>query len=143
MGYTHYWIRPPRLPTPPFGQAVADCRRLLPKLNIPLAGGDGSGRPLFRSDAVVFNGVGAASYETFDLRLEESDPGDGQPVFSFCKTEHRPYDLAVQVSLIVFKHHLGPQFRVSSDSQEAAWDMARRLCQQHLGYGKDFTLAHP
>lgn len=64
----------------------------------------------------------------------------GAPVFSFCKTEHMSYDLAVQVALIVFHHHLGQHFRVSSDGADADWAAARRLCQLHLGYGDDFQL---
>jgi hypothetical protein len=94
-----------------------------------------------RPDAIIFNGVGTAMYETFDMRLEEEALRDGnRRVFSFCKTERRPYDLAVQVALIVFKHHLIRHLRVSSDGDEAEWDAARRLCQQHLAYGGDFHL---
>ncbi|MEI8195291.1 MAG: hypothetical protein WCI73_05220 [Phycisphaerae bacterium] len=140
MGYTNYWERPPLLPAPAFGQAVADCRRILPELHIPLAGADGSGKPIFRTTEIVFNGVGAASYETFGVRREEADSGDSPRGFSFCKTAHKPYDLAVQVALIVFKHHLGAQLCVRSDGKEAAWDRARQLCQQYLGYGTDFRL---
>ena len=140
MGYTQYWQRPPRLPAEAFGRAVADCRRVLPETKVPLAGAQGNGKPVFRADAIVFNGVGAASLETFAIRLEEADRGAGRPQFSFCKTERRPYDLAVQVTLIVFKHHLGAALRVSSDGRDADWDAARRLCQEHLGYGADFHL---
>ena len=140
MGHTHYWRRPPQLPAPAFGRAVADCRRVLPETHIPLAGADGTGKPLFKSDAIVFNGVGANAHETFAVRLEEAERGDGRPAFSFCKTEHKPYDLAVQVALIVFKHRLGQQFHVSSDGEESEWETARRICQQYLGYGGGFSL---
>ena len=140
MGHTHYWQRPPQLPAPAFGRAVVDCRRVLPETNIPLAGANGTKKPFFRSDAIVFNGVGENAHETFAVRLEEADHGDGRPAFSFCKTEHKPYDLAVQVVLIVFQHHLGKQFGVSSDGDDAEWETARRLCQQVLGYGEDFQL---
>jgi hypothetical protein len=143
VGYTHYWERPPHLPARPFARAVADCQRVLPQTNVPLAGSDGTGPPDLRPDAIIFNGVGTAMYETFDMRLEEKAPRDGKRlVFSFCKTERRPYDLAVQVALIVFKHHLVRQLRVTSDGDEADWDAARRLCQQYLGYGGDFHLDH-
>jgi len=140
MGYTQYWRRPPRLPPGAFGRAVEDCRRVLPETRVPLAGAHGTGPPVFSSDAILFNGVGAASLETFAIRLEEAGRDADRPVFSFCKTERRPYDLAVQVALIVFNHHLGVEFRVSSDGKDADWDAARRLCQQHLGYGADFRL---
>jgi hypothetical protein len=143
VGYTHYWERPPHLPAQAFGRAVADCQRVLPETNVPLAGSDGTGPPDFRADAIIFNGVGTAMYETFDMRLEEEASRDGNRlVFSFCKTEHRPYDLAIQVALIVFKHYLRRQLRVTSDGDEADWDAARRFCQEHLGYGGDFHLDH-
>jgi hypothetical protein len=140
MGYTHYWERPPRLPAQAFGQALVDCRRLLPELNVPLAGSNGKGKPKFSSDAIVFNGVAAESHETFDIRLEEADPGDGSLAFTFCKTVRKPYDLAVQAALIVFKHYLGALLRVTSDGDEEEWETARRVCQQRLGYGEDFRL---
>lgn len=140
MGYTHYWARPPRLPAAAFGRAVVDCRRVLPQTHIPLAGANGTGKPRFRSDGIVFNGVGEASHETFAVRREEPDRGDGRSVLSFCKTEQKPYDLAVQAALIVLQHHLGQCFRVSSDGGAADWDAARKCCQQVLGYGGDFQL---
>jgi hypothetical protein len=140
VGYTHYWERPPHLAAQPFGRAVADCQRVLPQTSVPLAGSDGTGTPVFRPDAIIFNGVGDAMHETFAIRLDELDPRDGRQVRSFCKTARLPYDLAVQLALIVFKHYLGQQLRVSSDGEEADWDAARQLCRQHLGYGGDFCL---
>lgn len=140
MGYTHYWKRPPLLSPQAFGRALADCRRILPELHVSLAGADGTGKPVYRANGITFNGVGAASYETFSIRQAEPAP-DAEPlVFSFCKTAHKPYDLVVQVALIVFWHHLGPQFQVSSDGAESDWDAARKLCQRHRGYGDDFRL---
>jgi hypothetical protein len=140
MGYTHYWRRPPRLNPQAFGRALTDCRRILPELQIPLAGSDGRGKPIYRANEIVFNGLGDASYETFAIRLEEPDSGEDQLVFAFCKTARKPYDLAVQVALIVFRHHLGNYFIVSSDGGDPDWEAARQICQKHLGYGDDFRL---
>jgi len=147
MGYTHYWRRPTELPAKPFERAVTDCRKLLPQLGIPLAGGDGTGTPEFDSDAhafngaaLVFNGVGEESYETFDLSRIVDNPRNEPMVFCFCKTDQKPYDLVVQAALIVFKHHLHKKLQVSSDGDAAAWDAARQVCQQHLKYGGDFKL---
>ena len=140
MGLTHYWERPVQLSPAAFNRAVVDCRRLLPLLSIPLAGGDGTGTPVLDSEVLMFNGVGDASYETCAICRVEEDPGEGRRVFSFCKTEHRPYDLAVRAVLIVFQHHLRSQFKVSSDDHASAWEAARQLCQQHLGYGNEFRL---
>ena len=140
MGLTHYWERPAQLAPAAFNRAVDDCRRLLPHLPIPLAGGDGTGTPVCDSELLIFNGVGDASYETCAICRAEEDPGAGRRILSFCKTEHRPYDLAVRAVLIVFQHHLGSQFKVSSDDHASAWEAAQNICQQHLGYGADFRL---
>jgi len=140
MGHTHYWQRPPELPHAHFVAAVADCRKLLPALGIPLAGADGSGTPIFDDDAIVFNGRGEAGYETFASCRDEPPRPDRPLIFSFCKTSHRPYDLAVQCSLIVLKHHLGNNIIVTSDGAEAEWNNARHVCHAILGYGRDFRL---
>ena len=120
---------------------MADCQRVLPQLGISLAGAAGTGQSLLASDAVIFNGAGGNAHETLAVYLIESDRGDGRPVFSFCKTAHKPYDLAVQITLIIFHHHLGDIFHVSSDGADAEWATARQLCHHHLGYGEDFRLA--
>ena len=53
--------------------------------------------------------------------------------FGFCKTDRLPYDLCVQACLIVFNHHLGAGFAVSSDGADPEWDRARNLCHAILG----------
>ena len=49
----------------------------------------------------------------------------------YCKTDHAPYDLCVQLALIVLNHHLCDAFLVSSDGKDADWAMARSMCQEH------------
>jgi hypothetical protein len=140
MGHTNYWQRPVTLPPKHFSRAVADCRRLLPKLGVPLGGAWGTGKPQFGPDAIIFNGVVGSFRETFRIDRESSGRRHGPMVMEFCKTSRLPYDLAVQVALIVFNHHFGGDFRVSSDGGGAGWDEARRICEEQLGYGGDFQL---
>jgi len=64
-------------------------------------------------------------------------------VFSYCKTEQLPYDLCVQVALIVLKHHLGATIKITSDGGETDWQRARDSCIENLGYGQDFRLDKP
>ena len=140
MGYSHYWTRPPKLPPVEFAVAVADCRNLLPKLGVPLAGPRGTGPPECDVDRVMFNGVGTSGCETFAVFQHEPPRRPSAQIFSYCKTARRPYDLAVQCALIILKHHLGDHLTVASDGPEGDWDNARGVCQQHLGYGQDFRL---
>uniref|UniRef100_A0A7C5RF28 Uncharacterized protein n=1 Tax=Thermus caliditerrae TaxID=1330700 RepID=A0A7C5RF28_9DEIN len=133
MGYTHYWKIPAkslplvqkRLPV-----IVEDFKRFLPHLP-PLAGPLGEGEPVFGPSEVAFNGPVPDDYETFRF------PGllEGKPFligayhFAFCKTERRPYDLAVQVFLLVAKLHLGKRLLLSSDGDLADWAAAADLVE--------------
>lgn len=104
---------------------------------------------------------GDCSHESFYLEIKknkESEPigevayikADGSPVknnpksvgkhFNFTKTAYKPYDLAVNVALIIAKHHLGDQIIVSSDGKQQHWVEGMFICQKILGYGKDFKI---
>jgi len=87
---------------------------------------------------------GDCSYETFWIprvyEPREWEEPQNDLWFAFCKTAFRPYDLAVQVCLIIFKHHLGPQFRVLSDGTNEQWQEACEVCQHLLGFGSEFRL---
>lgn len=61
--------------------------------------------------------------------------------FDSCKTNYRPYDLAVQCCLIVVDMHLSSWVAVQSDGDAAAWQEASDICQHVLGYGLNFSLA--
>lgn len=81
---------------------------------------------------------GTCNYETFHfersmkashfLRQE-----DGR-YLCFCKTNFKPYDLAVQCALLIAKHHLGNQIEVSSHGSDFLWNDPRAFCYVHLGY---------
>ena len=51
-----------------------------------------------------------------------------------------PYDLHVQIALIILKHHLGDMITVTSDASDEDWQKATDFCQEKLGYGSDFKL---
>ena len=141
MGYTNYWCCAPKLPAGAFKAAVSDCQKALEHAGITLAGPIGIGSPVFRPDAVAFNGSERQGLETF--AISRSEPPRNRRELYFCKTNHLPYDLCVQVALIVFAHHIGGAFQVSSDGGDADWDAARRICQEHLGYGQGSVLTQP
>ena len=93
---------------------------------------------------------GDCSYETFMLPRSISDnrehpitdasrPENGL-YFSCCKTAFRPYDIAVTACLLIAKHHLGGQIKVSTDGRDANWWDAKMLCQHTLGYGLEYQI---
>lgn len=142
MGLTHYWRRKTKLPARAFARAAQDFKTACQALDVSLAGCDGTGEPLILPDAIIFNGVGQAGMEPFAIHQVEFDRHGRDVVWSFCKTGGAPYDLAVQVALIILKHHLGNHLVVTSDVGESQWNTARALCRQSLGYGSEFCLAH-
>lgn len=141
MGLTHYWDRLPELEATVFESAVTDIKKVFDEFDIPLAGGDGEGKPVLTKDEVCFNGAGEDSYETFSVRRVELADPDGK-VFNFCKTARKSYDVVVRAVLIIFSKHMGNALIVASDddNDDPGWIMARTICENVLGYGDNFTL---
>lgn len=148
MGYTHYWRRKKEIEPEIYTHIQNDFQKLLPALEtagVRLAGGMGDGHPVFLKDELLFNGYGSESYESFDFprmliphSWEEPDQKD--LYFQFCKTDERPYDLAVTACLLVAMHHLGPDIALSSDGGEIEWKAAHDLCEQVLGYSQPIQI---
>ncbi|MCS6868372.1 hypothetical protein [Thermus sp.] len=143
MGYTHYWLLREEemervMETLPL--IVADFKKFLPHLP-PLAGPQGKGKPEFGEDRVGFNGPEPDDYESFffpDSRPEGFPYSeDSSWRFAFCKTGRRPYDLAVQVFLLLAKLHLGKAMRLRSDGSLVEWVPAAELVERVLGASLD------
>src|SRR3990167_8851080 len=83
---------------------------------------------------------GSCAYETFSLEriVSKESHYKGNKVFSCTKTNYYPYDLAVNVCLIIAKHHLKDQIIVMSDGELEQWQDAIQICDHFLGYGSDF-----
>ncbi len=107
---------------------------------------------------------GDCSHESFILPLEIKPEkwqkpiekisyykANGEPVynspeeigrwFTFCKTAYKPYDLAVNICLVIAKHYLKDDILISSDGEMQHWVEAIIITQKLLGYGKDFKLS--
>lgn len=167
MGYTHHYYVERAYDPGTFGKVASDFKRLLPELKrngVDLAGVVGGVEPSIGSRLIQFNGARGAACEPF--RLEQATGGrHGRPVCRvtrfrgfdtgehdtsppdivgkyhlYTKTEHLPYDLAVMACLIIAKHYLGQGIVVCSDGSEEKWAPARRLCEDHFGYGGGFRL---
>ena len=109
--------------------------------NFKLCGGMGEGEPRISDLEVWFNGDASENldHETFALELFETgnykrvDETDKEGVFCFCKTNRKPYDFAVMISLMVIKHHLGSDFKISSDGcLEDGWDEAIQYYESYF-----------
>jgi len=140
MGWTHFWQREISLPSDKFKNAMLDCRKIISAAQVELAGEDGTGDPVFTEDGIIFNGSSGMNCEPFIIKSYEPSRRSPARTFSYCKTEHLPYDICVQGVLIVLKHHLGNLIAVSSDGKEKDWKQAKQLCQKTLGYGNKFKI---
>jgi len=84
---------------------------------------------------------GSCSYETFDLErvIKTESHYEGNKVFYCTKTNYYPYDMAVNICLIIAKHYLKDQILVKSDGTLEQWQDAIQICDHFLGYGSDFS----
>ena len=87
---------------------------------------------------------GDCSHETFNLEQKREpskyDQEDKGLLFGCTKTAYKPYDLAVNICLIIAKHHLKKQILIHSDGEMKDWEEGKQLCQHFLGYGSNFEL---
>jgi len=98
--------------------------------SIVIKNGFGEGEPEITPFKISFNGDSfhELEHETFAISIFEMDTYQTnsemaeEGVFGFCKTARKPYDFLVCVSLMVLKHHLGSDFRISSDGDFEDWE---------------------
>ena len=53
-------------------------------------------------------------------------------VCEFCKTNRKPYDIMVQLSMLRLKHHF-PETKISSDGDSEDWKNGRKLYKKIFG----------
>ena len=133
MGYTHYWtIKKPvtkevmvKLATDMQkieqhfleNEVVADIAGDVVKLAD--GGGQGDRVDYGNDDKICFNGTEENDnyHETFIVAV-------GDTGFEFCKTNRKPYDLAVCLMLLAMEHHLKGGVDISSDGDKNDWGQA-------------------
>lgn len=119
--------------------------------DISIAIGDGMGDggvPEFDSNHIWFNGVGKDSHETLAIDRDDSHKiADGGrmadyykemwenrgSIFGFTKTAHKPYDLLVTATLILYKHHFGDAVEISGDGGPEGYEDGLKLVNETLG----------
>ncbi len=144
MGYSHYFSQHRSLSPQEWEPVCINLRRLLDALPLRSlsAGGFYDDRPLHLADIevtgehIVFNGSGRGGgedlgHETLVLfrRIEDAEQEEpwrrGQrPLFQFCKTERKPYDLVVCALLILVGHYAPGAFDIASDGGPTDWQPA-------------------
>lgn len=144
MGYTHYWYREEKLDREKFQKASNDCKLVTDYLRskgiyIQFEYHEPE-PPVFSNEEIRFNGPDEDGHETFYIAQtfceDFRQPADDGKLFAFCKTARKPYDTAVTACLIILKHHLGDDFRVSSDGDPEDWQAGLDAVQSVLNYGE-------
>lgn len=145
MGHTHYWEKPAEIAPEVFRAIVADFSQLIPHLEqqgVVLRDGWGEDEPVLLDEVVCFNGPADCGCGRRWLEFACGSCGCGQDSFFFprvedpeypswfCKTNGHHYDLAVMAFLVIAGRHLGDRLRVRSQGSQAAWDLARNLCDE-------------
>lgn len=159
MGYTHYFYIPKEFDKEKFATLSEELKTaadLLPEVDyngkechVTLGDGHGDGLPEFTKEKICFNGTNKDDYshETFFLQADNSEEYKrksegasslvgGGLMFDCCKTNCKPYDIMVCISLLRLLHHF-PECKVSSDGGGPDWKGARTL------YKKIFGVAPP
>lgn len=132
MGYTHYWYRTRSFTPAEWKSIKIDCHKIITLcsgLDIDLRYEfDRMRHPSITNEHIRFNGQGEQGHETFFMaRKLKADRDINKPVFDFCKTAAKPYDLAVCLILLRIAHYVPSDFVIKSDGAwDTEWEAARR-----------------
>lgn len=89
------------------------------------------------------NGTKADTWKGSDGKVYRTNPNKVGKFFECTKTAYKPYDLAVNVCLVIAKHYLENKIAISSDGEEKDWKDGIEICKHFLGYGEEFKLDAP
>ena len=97
-----------------------------------------SGNPEVTPDHIRFNGWKDEGHETFLITREKPENPSYDPKakesFDFCKTNRKPYDLAVCLVMLSMKRHAPRSVRIGSDGDwDNEWLEARLVYKDLFG----------
>lgn len=104
MGFTHYTTQNRHATATEWDRIIggwAVIRETCERRGIALGDAWGEGEPEADENRIAFNGAGETGYESCVLTRRNSS-------WTFCKTDHQPYDLAV-VALYALAHTVAPR----------------------------------
>jgi hypothetical protein len=130
MGYTHYWKTGRDISKAAWKQIIAHTQiviRHCRENGIPLAyeSDEPNVDVVLSGNFIRFNGVGNNGHETFVFTREKCS-------FQFCKTAHKPYDIAVCLVLLIC-HQFSSNVVASSDGDAGDWKQAIELFRKLFG----------
>jgi len=135
MGYTHYFPMAKEIPQDQFSAFAEDCRKII-KHAQDVAGIELDIRKV-NDQEVWFNGVGDDAHETFVVErriVPESwqERDEGGLYLNFCKTNKKPYDVAVTACLIALDANV-EACGLGSDGWASEWEAGKALFAHATG----------
>jgi hypothetical protein len=149
-----------------FAEAVKVAFKLLPSFSVSsggffsehplqIAGGDGFGEPQIVPEWICFNGSadGESGLAHEPLMIFQDylfDEGESEReilremfkeakcLCSRCVTDRKPYDFAVQITLLLYKHYFGDKVGISSDGDLSDWREAIDFVRVVFGFDAGF-----
>jgi hypothetical protein len=149
MGYTHYQYQKNNFTQKQWEKICLDFLKIedyCEKNKIALAYECDIPQPPKVDDELIrFNGVGNEGHETFILHKKKPAPQpwmDSKEYFSFCKTAHKPYDMAVGLVLLCAAKHAPKTISISSDGDwDHDWAGIRREYEKIFGSSPECPFA--
>lgn len=141
MGYTHYFSQSRSFSKDEWNRVKDGLRKIVCQCigeGIDLQFEYDDERELEISDTMIrFNGVDDMGHETFivckDVPKHQAWEDHTKPVFQFCKTARKPYDLAVCLSLLWIQSVAPNVLQIASDGGNAEWNPVRQIYQNLFG----------
>ena len=130
MGYTQYYEVLDRKTDLKVTEIGRDIAAVIRRCEVPIGDMDGTpgSSPLISRRRIAFNGIEPEACDDFSYPpMSDLNARFGlREGYSYCKTQRHSYDLVVCVSLLIIKHHLGDNVRISSNGRrnELAWRKA-------------------
>lgn len=170
MGYTHYFSRLELEHDlkcfRDFASAVRKVVANLPEHScssggysaeepLELAGDNGIGAPEISDTRILFNGKDGEDdlgHENFLIErvycfssgiygaFQRKSFKEKGEILGFCKTARKPYDLAVQAALILYKYYFGDKVIIRSDGNAEDWESAFKLVDNVFGFTNNLSL---
>lgn len=133
VGYTHYYEILDTNADLKVIEIGRDIAAVIRRCEVPVGDmyGTPDSLPQISPSRIAFNGIEPEACDDFLYPpMFDLNPSLGlREGYSYCKTHRYPYDIVVCVSLLIIKHHLGDNARLSSNGRrnELAWRKAIAL----------------
>ena len=108
-------------------------------LCLELGDWNGYSEPIVDNDKIIFNGGDDKRCDSFVIFAKCKDryhnvSSISNYYFDFCNTARKPYDIVVQMILLIFKHHMQDDIFIHSDSSNTDWINAIELTKKLFNY---------